>query len=48
MGKKNFPSKKDDLKKCDKNSVIIALNILNAKKEKICSAYVSKHNSNLE
>ena len=44
----NFPSEKDDWKKFKKNIVIIALNVLNAKKEKIYSAYVSKHNSNYE
>ena len=43
----NFPSEKDDWKKIEKNNVIIALNVLYAKKEKN-PAYVSKHNSNRE
>ena len=38
----NFLSEKYDWKKLEKN------NVLNAKKGKIYSAYVSKHNSNLE
>ena len=38
----NFLSEKDDLKKIEKN------NVLYAKKEKICPAYVSKNNSNRE
>ena len=42
----NFPSKKDDQKKFEKNIVTISLNVLYAKKEKIYPAYVSKHNSN--
>ena len=37
----NFPSGKDDSKKNEKNNVKIALNVLYAKKEKICPAYVS-------
>ena len=41
----NFPSEKDDWKKCQKNIVTIALNVLYAKK---IFAYVSKKNSNLE
>ena len=32
----------------EKNNLIIALNVLYAKKEKIYPAYVSKHNSNRE
>ena len=44
----NFPSKKDDWKKCEENNVTIALNVLYAKIEKIYPAYVSKHNSNRE
>ena len=31
-----------------KNNLTITLNVLYAKKEKICPAYVSKHNSNRE
>ena len=42
----NFPSKKNDWKKIDNCSLTIALNVLYAKKEKIYSAYLSKHNSN--
>ena len=42
----NFSPETDDWRKFEKNNVTIALNILNAKKEKICSAYVPKHNSN--
>ena len=44
----NFPSEKDDWEKIEKNNVIIALNVLHAKKEKIYPTYVSKHNSNRE
>ena len=36
------------MEKIDKNNVTIALNVLYAKKEKIYTACVSKHNSNLE
>ena len=43
----NFLSEKDDWKKIRINNVIIAFNILYAKKEKIYPAYVSKHDSNL-
>ena len=32
----------------EKNNVTITLNVLYAKKEKICPADVSKHNSNRE
>ena len=42
----NLSSEKDDWKKYEKNNVTIALNVLYAKKEKIYSAYVSKHKSN--
>ena len=31
----NFPSEKDDWKKCEKNNRTIALNLMHAKKEKI-------------
>ena len=44
----NFSSKKDDWKKFEKNNVIIALNVLYAKKVKIYTAYVSKHSSDRE
>ena len=44
----NFPSEKDDWKKIEKNNETIALNVLYAKKEKICPVYVSKNNSNCE
>ena len=44
----NFPSEKDDWKKCQQNHVIIPLNVLYAKKEEAFPAYVSKHDSNLE
>ena len=40
----NFTSEKDDWKKIETNDLIIALNVLYAKKEKIDSAYISKHN----
>ena len=40
----DFPSKKDEWKKIEKNNVTIGLNVLYAKKEKIYPAYVSKHN----
>ena len=44
----NFPSKRDDFKKIEKNNVTITLNVLYAKKEKQFPSYVSKHNSNRE
>ena len=44
----NFPSEKDDWEKIEKNNIAIVLNVLYAKKEKICPAYVSKNNSNRE
>ena len=40
----NFTSEKDDWKKIETNDLIIALNVFYAKKEKIYSAYISKHN----
>ena len=43
----NFPSKKDDWRKFEKNNVTIALNVLCALK-KIWPAYVSQHNSSHE
>ena len=42
----NFPSEKHDWKRFLKNNVTVAFNVLYAKKEKICPASVSKHNSN--
>ena len=44
----HLPSEKDNWKKCDKNIVTIALNVLYAKKEKIYPVFVSKHNSKNE
>ena len=44
----NYPTKKDDWKKSEKNNVTIALNVLYFKKEKIYPKNVSKHNSNCE
>ena len=41
----HYPSKKDDCKKIEKNNLTITLNVLY---EKMCPAYVSKHNSNRE
>ena len=42
-----FPwSEKYDRKIIEKDNVTTALNVLYAKKEKICSAYVARHNSN--
>ena len=35
-------------KEFEKNNVTISLNVSHAKKEKIYTAYVSKHNSNRE
>ena len=42
----NFLSEKYHWKKIEKNNVSITLNVLYAIKEKIYSAYVSKHKSN--
>ena len=42
----NLPAEKDDWENFEKNNARIAFNVLYAKKEKIYSAYVSKHNSN--
>ena len=47
-GEINYPSKKHDWKKYEKNNVTIALIILYGKKEKIYPASVSKHYSNRE
>ena len=43
----NYPSEKDDWKQFMKNNLTIAFDVLYAKKDKICPAYVSKHNSKL-
>ena len=44
----NYPSKQDDWKKLEKSNLMIALNVLHTRKEKIYPAYVPKHNSNRE
>ena len=44
----NFSSEKDYWKKIEKNNVTLSFNVLDAKKEKIYLAYVSKNNSNRE
>ena len=44
----NYPSKIDDWKTFDKNNLTIAPNILYIKQKWICSAYISKINSNYE
>ena len=44
----NFPSENNHWKKVKKNNLTVGLNVLYSKKEKICPAYVSKHNSNRE
>ena len=44
----NYPSKKDDLRKYQKNNVTFSFSVLYAKKEKIYPAYVPKQNSNRE
>ena len=44
----NHPSKIDDWKTFEKNNPTIALNILYIKEKEICSAYISKINSNCE
>ena len=41
----NFPSKKDDWKKIEKNNVTITINVLY---EKVYPVYISKHNSSCE
>ena len=46
--KTNFPLEKDNWKKFEENDIIIALNVLYAKKEKSYPTYVSKHNSKRE
>ena len=40
----NYPSEKEDWKNFEKNNLTIAINVLYAKKEEICPAYVSKQN----
>ena len=47
-GRITFPSEKDHWKKIEKNNVIITLNVLYMKKEKIYPTYVSKNNLNRE
>ena len=44
----SFSSEKDYWKKIEKNNVTLSFNVLDAKKEKIYLAYVSKNNSNRE
>ena len=44
----NLQSRKGDWKKFEKNNGTIVLSVLYAKKEKIYTAYVSRHNSNRE
>ena len=44
----NFLSKKDYLKEFEKIDLKIVFSILHAKKDKIYSVFVSKHNSNQE
>ena len=39
----NYPSKKDDWNKIEKNNLAIALNIFYATNKKIYPAYISKH-----
>ena len=46
MERNKLSTRKDDWKKCEKNNVTIAFNVLDPKKEKTCPAYISKHNSN--
>ena len=41
----HYPSEKNDWRKIEKDNLTIVFNILYFKKEKIHSAYVSKHNS---
>ena len=44
----NYASEKDYWKKFEKDNVKVALNVLHAKKEKVYSPCVSKHNSHRE
>ena len=39
----NYPSKKDDWNKIEKNNLAITLNIFYATNKKIYPAYISKH-----
>ena len=48
MGRNKFSIKKDDWRKLEKNNLIIALNVLYVKIEKVYPAYVSNDNSNSE
>ena len=44
----NFPSEKEDWKKCEKNNVTITFIVLYLKKEKKYPTYTSKSYSNCE
>ena len=44
----NFPSEKEDWKKCEKNNVTITFIVLYLKKEKKYPTYASKSYSNCE
>ena len=48
MGGNKFSIKKDDWRKLEKNNLIIALNVLYVKIEKVYPTYVSNDNSNSE
>ena len=48
MGRNKFSIKKYDWRKLEKNNLIIALNVLYVKIEKVYPAYVSNDNSNSE
>ena len=48
MARNKIPTERDDWNKNEKSNVRIALNIKYAEKEKICTAYVSKDNSNCQ
>ena len=48
MGTNKLSSEKDDWKTLEKNNLMIALNVLYAKSEKIYPAYFSKQNSKCE
>ena len=47
MGRNIFSIRKEDWKKTESN-ITIALIVFYAKKEKLYTAYISKHNSNCE
>ena len=42
----SYPSKKDDQKNFEKNSLVIAIDVWYTKNKKIYYFYASKHNSN--